>query len=125
MCPAERACSGVFGDNSGILSVYLHETYVVATHQKRLTEALLMSTQNMCFMQKWRKLSKICHQIFFLYKCSALKPILGLRYFRNDFYIKRPLKYQLAILQTYTLSQMNQMIASEEIYKNCQQKNEK
>ena len=39
------------------------ETYIVGTHWKCLTEALLMSTHICFFMENWTKLSQNYHQI--------------------------------------------------------------
>ena len=35
-----------------VFFLFLHKTYVVGTHLKHLDEALLMSTQNICFVEK-------------------------------------------------------------------------
>ena len=38
------------------ISYFLKKTYIVGTHQKRLTEALLMSTHNIRFYREIRKI---------------------------------------------------------------------
>ena len=38
-------------------SYFSKKTYVVDTHKKHLTEALLMSTHNICFLREIRKMS--------------------------------------------------------------------
>ena len=44
-------------DKSGYFSYFSMKTYVVGTHEKRITEALLMSTHNICFCRELRKIS--------------------------------------------------------------------
>ena len=42
-----------------IVFLFLMKTYFVGTHQKRLSEALLMSTYNICFCGEIRKISEL------------------------------------------------------------------
>ena len=55
----------------GKILILLPKTYIVGTCWNRLTEAVLMSTHNICFGSKVRKLGIPLHTPVFLYRCGV------------------------------------------------------